>query len=182
MKNLSFAIWGVLLVPLFFSCTPQKQHPREWTYRSTPSHMGQTPKSEYFIILGTKLAYGLTENDAQTMSHLMDQKSLHYKVYNRAHPNALPSDVLIAMKNHYYLKDVGEESGVVAVVASQDEIEDYLPLLGEMKKTIKDSRIRLAFLCEQKEVSHEPISPCIGIQFKDGVLLEESINKLWQRF
>lgn len=185
MKVNFFYLWGIFLIPLFFSCHKEaeiKRHPRDWNYRSVPSHLGSNPKSEFFILLGDELAYGSGLSDEATMAHLMDQRSFHYKVYNRARPGASALDILESLKNRYYLRGVGEESGVVALVIPHAKLKEYLPLLAKFKVSLEKSRHRLGILCEWPASITGLPSECTGARFEEGVLTEESIKEIYRRF
>ncbi len=185
MKVNLLYLWGILLVPLFFGCQKEEQtklHPRDWTYRSVPSHLGNTPKSEFFIVLGDELAYASALPEEKSMAHLMDQASLHYKVYNRAHPGASALDILESLKNKYYLREVAQETGVVALVIPHAKLKEYLPLIPKFKVALEKSRHRLGILCEWPEHVKGVPSECLGVRFNEGVLTEESIKEIYQRF
>lgn len=186
--NFKFQInWGILLIPLFLSSllSCQKEAPippRDWIYRAVPSHLGGTPKSEFFILVGSDLAFGTDLEDQETMAHLMDQQSLHYKVYNRAHPGASALDVLSSIKNKYYQKDIREESGVVALVIPHSELKSYLEILPKFRAALGDGRYRLGVICEwPKDIQGLP-SECLGAKFEDDILSLESIKALFQKF
>ncbi len=188
MKNKLSYLWGILLIPLFFSCishkenTPETQHPRDWTYRAVPSHLGETPKDEFFILLGDGLAYGKAVTDQATMAHLMDQKSLHYKVYNRAQEGASVQDILTSIDNKYFLRGVEEKTGVLAIVIAHEKLKDYLQILPKFKTKVASAGPRLAIICEWPENVTGLPSECLPAKFKAGIISEESIAEIFKKF
>lgn len=180
MKLRTLIIIGVF-GPLFFGCNKKVVHPRDWTYREVPSHLGQNPKAEYLIILGANQAYGKDVSPEQTVAHLLDQQSFHYKVYNRAAPNASFDDLLVSLENRYYLKEISETSGAVLILLEENfEAAAVKRALPKIKASLSDPRVRWGFLCENP--SQWPDINCLQISFKNQILSEEAQTTILQHY
>lgn len=180
MRLRSLIIIGVF-GPLFFGCNKAPTHPRDWNYREVPSHLGQNPKAEYLILLGADMTYGTAVAPEQTMAHLLDQQSFHYKVYNRAAPKSSFEDLLVSLENRYYLKEVSEASGAVLIVLEKDFDKTIVrKALPKIKAALADPKVRWGFLCEQP-TQWSGIN-CLKISFKNQVLNEEAQKAILQHF